>query len=211
MDVLPYHDTRPDPPAWTPLRVVLITALVLTLGFGGAVFGIHVANVNSASPTDPNSPGPSPSHPEPSPSPSSSPSPTPSPTPEPSNDPSELSLPFLTGMDFRDARQTVRELDLDWQLSFGGLGNDPTVVATWPLPGATVQPGDRVRIFVVGAAPRAQAPDILGVECAEAAGMVVDAGLYPRYRTEVRDGTVIEVDEQSDLHWNDELAFACAD
>ena len=211
--MLPYHDTRPEPPGWSPLRVVLVTALVLTLGFGGAVFGIHVANVNSAWPAPSGSPSPSEPGPSPSTSPSPSPLPTPTPSPsaEPPEDPSEVEVPFLTGLDFREARQRVRELNLDWQLSFGGLGNDPTVVATWPLPGATLEPGDRVRIFVVGTAPLAEIPDILGGDCAEAETKVIDAGLYPRYLTDVRDGEVVEVDDRPDLRWNDELPLACAD
>jgi hypothetical protein len=113
-------------------------------------------------------------------------------------------------MDFEDARDEARDLGLEWRLTFGGFGEDPTVVATWPLPGSTVHPGDQVRIFVVGAAPVVEAPEILGEECADAAGLVVDAGLYPRYQTDAREGRVVQVRDHPDLRWNDELAFTCS-
>jgi hypothetical protein len=45
-----------EPRGWSPVGVVLIATLVLLLGFGGALFGIYVANVNGAVASTPTTP-----------------------------------------------------------------------------------------------------------------------------------------------------------
>ena len=50
-------------------------------------------------------------------------------------------LPKLAGLNFKDARTTVRDLKLGWTLKFEGVGNDPTVRDTTPAAGTLVAEG----------------------------------------------------------------------
>src|SRR5262249_7139621 len=119
-------------------------------------------------------------------------------------------VPDVIGMTFVDARAEVRGRGLDWQLVFGGLGNDETVWGTLPSAGTVLKTVDRGQILVIGSAPRATVPDVLGVPCDTAAAAIIDAGLYPRYRTGARTGTVIQVGDRGDLHWNDMVDVTCS-
>ena len=143
---------------------------------------------------------------------SASPSPTvttPSPTPTATVPPDAFALPKLDGMNFKDARTKVRDLKLGWALVFQGSGNDQTVKESTPPAGTLVQKGTTITIVVKGAAPPAVVPVITGKQCAVADGLIVDAGLYPDYKSAARTGTVQLAPPQIGLKWNDKMSLTC--
>ena len=119
-------------------------------------------------------------------------------------------LPKLAVLNFKDARTTVRDLKLGWALKFEGVGTDQTVRDTTPTAGTLVQKGISVTIFVKGTAPLAVVPSIVGKPCSQAADLIVDAGLYPDYKTAARTGTVQPAATPTGLHWNDKMALTCS-
>jgi hypothetical protein len=212
-----YEEMDPDEPrGWSPLAVAMIATLVLLLGLAGALFGIYVSNVNAqaaavSSPTpQPEVITTPPATPTTTKSASPSPTITSSPTPTVTVPADAFALPKLDGMNFKDARTKVRELNLSWTLTFLGNGNDQTVKESTPAGGSLVKKGDVVTIVVKGAAPPAVIPVITGKQCAVAAGLIVDAGLYPDYKTAARTGVVLPAAPQLGLKWNDKMSLTCA-
>ena len=90
-------------------------------------------------------------------------------------------VPDLVGLDFEDAREELRRLNLGWHLVFRDSGGSRAVEASDPPAGQPVRPGTTVRVLVAGAAPAVEVPDVTGRSCAKAADRLVDAGLYPEY------------------------------
>jgi PASTA domain-containing protein len=209
-----YEEVDPEEPrGWSPLAVAMIATLVLLLGLAGALFGIYVSNVNAQAAALETSPTPQPEiivTPSPTPTPTPSPSPSPSPSPTPTTPADSFALPKLQGMDFKDARTKVRDLKLGWVLKFEGATNDPTVRDSDPAAGTFVTKGTTITIFVKGAAPAAVTPVITGKPCAVAADLIVDAGLYPDYKSAARTGTVLPAPPQLGLKWNDKMALTCS-
>lgn len=212
-----YEEMDPDEPGgWSPLAVAMIATLVLLLGLAGALFGIYVSNINAQASVI-TSPTPRPeviTTPPVTPTTSkpATPSPTvttPSPTPTATVPPDAFALPKLDGMNFKDARAKVRELKLGWTLVFQATGNDQTVKESTPPAGTLVQKGTTITIVVKGAAPPAVVPVISGKQCAVAADMIVDAGLYPDYKTAARTGIVQLAPPQVGLRWNDKMSLTC--
>jgi hypothetical protein len=200
-----YENQEPEESrGWSPLAVGLIATLVLLLGFGGALFGINVANRNSQSPL---TAGPTPVDG------SQTPTSTPTPTATATAAGDTFALPDLAGLDFETARTRVRELKLGWRLVFEGSETNATVRTSEPAAGVAVKKGDTVKIFVMGAAPLATVPGVKGLTCAQAAGIIVDHGLYPKYVTG-REGVVLgqtpDASDPQTLHWNDEIEISCA-
>ncbi|MET7875559.1 PASTA domain-containing protein [Micromonospora profundi] len=120
-----------------------------------------------------------------------------------------LTVPPVIGTDFEQARETLRKQRLGWRLVFG-TGSGRTVESTSPAVGTQVTRGTTVQLQVTGPAPAAEVPDVVGDECAEAADDLVDAGLYPRYRSG-RSGEVSRQDPAEDgpARWNDEVSIWC--
>jgi hypothetical protein len=223
--VTSYEEYEPEPPrGWSPGTVALVATLVLLLGLGGAVFGIHAAHtVMSASDTPsgaatatltPQLSGPTGSSPAASPSPAAvGPSAQVSPGLEASASSSEpFSLIDVTGVDFRDARSRIRVRRLGWRLIFEGTdATDATVRTTDPAPGSLVRAGDTVKIYVRGAAPLALVPDVVGFACADAASRIIDSGVYPQYPLG-RDGIVVAQSPPAGdpgVRWNDTVRLSC--
>jgi beta-lactam-binding protein with PASTA domain len=212
-----YEEVDPDEPrGWSPLAVAMIATLVLLLGLAGALFGIYVSNVNAqaavvTSPTPQpeviTTPPVSPTTTKPA---TPSPSVTPSSTPTATVPADAFALPKLDGLNFKDARTMVRELKLGWTLTFLGNGNDQTVKESTPAAGTLVQKGTTITIVVKGAAPPAVIPVITGKQCAVAADLIIDAGLYPDYKTAARTGAVLPAAPQLGLKWNDKMSLTCA-
>jgi hypothetical protein len=217
-----YQELGPEEPqGWSPLAVAMIATLVLLLGLAGALFGIYVSNVNAQAAAATGNPTPRQVPPSPSavpttskpstPTPTPTPSPTPTPTPSPSAPPGSFPLPNLVGQNFKDARTAVRDLDLAWTLTFEGNGTDQTVRQTNPSATTLVQKGTNITIVVKGAAPLATAPNIVGKQCAQAVAMIIDAGLYPDYKSNARTGVVVApVVPPVGLHWNDKMPLTCS-
>jgi beta-lactam-binding protein with PASTA domain len=83
------------------------------------------------------------------------------------------------------------------------------VRATDPAGGTQVRRGTTIKIFVKGAAPKAVVPDVKGKPCAEAADLIVENGLYPKYPTG-RTGVVLnQTPTSATLRWNDEMEIHC--
>ncbi|WP_319460627.1 PASTA domain-containing protein [Micromonospora sp. RTP1Z1] len=122
-----------------------------------------------------------------------------------------LTVPELVGDDFEDARTQLHERKLGWRLVFGA-GAGRNVERTNPEPGTPVRRGITVTLWVAGPAPAVAVPDLVGDRCDAAANDLVEAGLYPRYRTG-RRGTVTAQDPVAGApaHWNDPVALACGD
>ena len=186
--------------------MAFIATLVLLLGLGGAIFGISAASRPRSVAT-------------PTPLPQVANTPTVSPTVTPTvpttttttttAPPDQFALPNLAGLDFQAARAKVRELKLGWRLEFEGAGADPTVRATDPAGGTPVQRGTTIKIFVRGVAPKAVVPNVKGKPCDEAAALIVDNGLYPKYPTG-RSGVVLaQTPVTANLVWNDEVEISC--
>lgn len=209
-----YEDQGPEEPrGWSPLAVAMIATLVLLLGLAGSLFGIYVSNVNAQASTD-TSPTPQPEVISPRPAESSStptvPTTPPTTTPPVTTPADSFALPKLAGLNFKEARTTVRDLKLGWSLKFEGAGTDQTVRDSSPAAGTLVQKGTSVTIFVKGTAPLAVVPNIVGKPCSQAADMIVDAGLYPDYKTAARTGTVQPAGTPTGLRWNDKMALTCS-
>jgi hypothetical protein len=119
-------------------------------------------------------------------------------------------LPDFTDMDFALVRRELRQHGLGWRLVFAPSGDDRTVERTWPEAGSPVRRGVTVAVFVRGAAPPATVPGVTGLTCRDAAALVVEQGLYPRYPAGQR-GRVVQQDPQppGDLHWNDRVRLVC--
>ncbi|HET8684692.1 MAG TPA: PASTA domain-containing protein [Micromonosporaceae bacterium] len=123
-----------------------------------------------------------------------------------------FALPDVTGLDFQQARRQLRDLKLGVQLVFAQEGEDTKVGRTEPAAGSTVRRGITVKVFVGGQAPLATVPGVVGLACADAAAVVVDHGLFPRYPTG-RLGTVWKQDPEpgtGTLRWNDQVTVWCA-
>jgi hypothetical protein len=207
--VTPYQQYEPDEPrGWSPIAVALIATLVLLLGLAGAVYGIQAANRRA--------PTPSPSavpqiFPTPTPAPAT---PTSGPVPTETGAPADaFPVPDVTTGDFQAARKTIRELRLGWQLVFEGTDPaDGSVRATEPAAGTKVKKGTTVKIFVRGAAPPATVPGVMGLTCSQAAGIIVEQGLYPQYETG-REGVVQSqspsASDPQTLRWNDRVRISC--
>ncbi|MDG4803951.1 PASTA domain-containing protein [Micromonospora sp. WMMD980] len=126
-----------------------------------------------------------------------------------STTPSGLAVPELVGTDFERARQELRERKLGWRLVFGD-GSGRSVERTSPRAGSSVRRGVTVTVWVAGPAPAVTVPDLAGRSCSDAADELVEAGLYPRYRTG-RQGAVTAQDPAagSAARWNDQIALTC--
>lgn len=188
-----------------------IATLVLLLGLGGAIFGISAAGRPTGDGSDPTTLPQSVGSPTVTPTvtPTVGPGLTASPTGPTASGGVPFPLPDLAGGDFKAARATVRDLGLGWRLEFAPTGSDLTVRETDPAAGAQVRRGTTVKIYVRGAAPLAVIPDVLGKPCAEAAELIVEAGLYPTYPTG-RTGVVLEHSATTAaLHWNDAMEISC--
>ncbi|MGC1210459.1 MAG: PASTA domain-containing protein [Micromonospora sp.] len=120
-----------------------------------------------------------------------------------------LTVPALVGTDFVAARAELRERKLGWRLVFGD-GSGRTVARTHPEAGTPVRRGVTVTLWVAGSPPPVAVPDLAGEDCDDAADDLVEAGLYPRYRTG-RTGTVAAQDPTagSPARWNDVVALSC--
>ncbi|WP_130330309.1 PASTA domain-containing protein [Micromonospora kangleipakensis] len=120
-----------------------------------------------------------------------------------------LTVPVLVGVDFEDARRQLHERKLGWRLVFGA-GAGRNVERTSPEPGTPVRRGVTVTLWVAGPAPAVAVPDLVGDDCDDAADDLVEAGLYPRYRTG-RRGTVTVQDPAAGAaaRWNDPVALVC--
>ncbi|MEV0004200.1 PASTA domain-containing protein [Micromonospora sp. NPDC050980] len=131
------------------------------------------------------------------------------PTGTPSTAPAGLTVPELVGADFERARQELRDRRLGWRLVFGG-GSGRTVERTSPRPGTPVRRGVTVTVWVAGPAPAVTVPDLGGRPCSDAADELVEAGLYPRYRTG-RQGVVTAQEPVvgGSAHWNDQVTLVC--
>jgi hypothetical protein len=213
--VTSYPEYEPEEPrGWSPLAVGVIATLVLLLGLGGALFGIHVAKVNANPTTSPSTlPEGFPSRTTTPPVTTTPPTTTPPVTTSTSSPaPDGFVLPDVSGIDFQTARSKVRELKLGWRLVFEGTSDDATVRATDPPAGTTVRKGATVKIYVKGTAPLATVPNVVGMTCSDAAAQIVESGLYPSYPTG-KAGTVSgqtpAASDPPSLHWNDMVRIVC--
>jgi hypothetical protein len=184
--------------------VSLVATLVLLLGLGGAVAGIHYGNKVNAGRTG-----------QPTTLPQGMTSRTPVPdrtTAPPTTAPGSFALPDVTGSDFEAARIQLRGLKLGVALVFEGTSGNHKVRATDPAPGASVKSGITVKLFVPGPAPEATVPGVAGLPCGQAADIIVEQGLFPQYPTG-RQGVVLSQDPvpppAPPLHWNDSVKIFC--
>ncbi|MET8281328.1 PASTA domain-containing protein [Micromonospora sp. NPDC005174] len=120
-----------------------------------------------------------------------------------------LTVPPVVGADFVQAREMLRKQRLGWRLVFGG-GIGRTVERASPAVGTTVTRGTTVELQIPGPAPAAEVPDVVGDDCAKAADELVEAGLYPSYRSG-RSGKVSQQvpAEDGPARWNDEVSIWC--
>jgi hypothetical protein len=205
--VTSYESYEPDEPrGWSPVAVALIATLVLLLGLGGAIYGIEAASRRTPITEPSNIPQ---VFPTPTPRPAT-PTATPTETPGPAD---TFPVPDITTVDFQTGRKKIRELRLGWQLVFEGTdAADASVRATEPAAGAPVKKGTTIKIFVRGAAPSATVPGVMGLPCGQAAGIIVEQGLYPQYETG-RQGVVLSqspsASDPQTLRWNDRVRISC--
>lgn len=190
------------------LAAAIATAVVV-LAVIGATAGWLLAGTggkNTADPTDVT----------PSATPSTEP-PIAEPSTEPTGRPSAtapaggFSLPDVSNVDFKQARQRLRELGLGVQLYFGPSGTDTTVERTQPAAGQTVRRGTTIKVYVRGAAPVATVPSVLGLSCNQGGSIVADHGLTPEYPTG-RTGVVLRQDPEpptDSVRWNDRVRLYC--
>ncbi|MGR6316427.1 PASTA domain-containing protein [Micromonospora soli] len=122
-----------------------------------------------------------------------------------------LTVPEVVGVDFREARRQLRDRKLGWRLVFG-TGSGRSVERSSPAPGTPVRRGVTVTLWVSGPAPVVAVPDLVAQDCGDAANDLVEAGLFPRYRSG-RRGPVTAQDPSggSAARWNDPVALTCGD
>jgi hypothetical protein len=120
-------------------------------------------------------------------------------------------LPNLVDADFQEARTKVRELGLGWRLVFGSTGDDNKVDRTDPAAGTNVLRGRTITLYVRGPAPAATIPNVVGLPCSQAAGLVVQHGLYPEYPTGRSGRATQQAPDSNDLtlKWNDRVKLYC--
>ncbi|MFE9689900.1 PASTA domain-containing protein [Micromonospora sp. NPDC005806] len=122
-----------------------------------------------------------------------------------------LTVPEVVGADFVAARRELRDRKLGWRLVFG-TGSGRSVERTSPAPGTPVRRGVTVTLWVTGPAPIVSVPDLVAQDCGDAADDLVEAGLYPRYRTGRRGPvTVQDPVGGASARWNDPVALTCGD
>ncbi|MFR9780707.1 PASTA domain-containing protein [Micromonospora sp. MS34] len=122
-----------------------------------------------------------------------------------------LTVPDLVGDDFEAARRELRDRKLGWRLVFG-TGSDRSVLRTSPGPGTPVRRGVTVTLWVAGSAPALPVPDLTELACGDAADDLVEAGLYPRYRTGRQGEVTAQVPAAGTLaHWNDQVVLTCGE
>ncbi|MFI7430336.1 PASTA domain-containing protein [Micromonospora sp. NPDC049836] len=120
-----------------------------------------------------------------------------------------LTVPEVVGTDFEAARRQLRDRKLGWQIVFG-TGAGRSVQRTSPAPGTPVRRGVTVTLWVSGPAPAVAVPDVVAEDCDDAADDLVEAGLYPRYRTGRRGPvTAQEPAGGAAAHWNDPVGLSC--
>jgi len=203
-------DEFEQPRRTRPGVVGAIVVAVLVLAVVGATAGYFAAGEprNTAGGTDPTSPTTSAPTTTP---PITTDTPTAGPTAGSPGTPG-FALPNLVGQDFQDARRKVRELGLGWRLVFRDSGDDKTVGSTVPGPGIQVRRGVTVTLYVRGKAPEATIPGVVGLPCNQAAGIIVDQGLYPQYPTG-RAGVVQKQEPEAGggttVQWNDQVKIYC--
>ncbi|MGW4467808.1 PASTA domain-containing protein [Micromonospora sp. NPDC004704] len=122
----------------------------------------------------------------------------------------QFALPDLTGQSFERVRQDLRELGLGWTLMFGDSGEDPTVVRTDPPANTNVRKGTSVKVYVSGAAPMTDVPEVTGLSCDQAKAVLVDAGFGIEYRTG-KTGPVLrqEPGPNEKRRWNESIVIYC--
>lgn len=184
----------------------------LLLATVGAIGGWALANSEGTDPSTDAGPGAT-STLDPSPSQTSKPRPTTAAprTPPASGPPAgQFALPDLTGQSFERVREDLRDRGLGWRLIFGGSGEDPTVERTDPAAGANVRKGTTVKVYVAGAAPLTDVPEVTGLSCSQAQSRLVEAGFEPDYRSG-KSGPVLRQDPAPGerLRWNEKVAVYC--
>ncbi|MFI6758260.1 PASTA domain-containing protein [Micromonospora sp. NPDC050417] len=122
----------------------------------------------------------------------------------------QFALPDLTGQSFERVRQDLRDRGLGWQLIFGKDGENPAVLRTDPPAGANVRKGTAVKVFVAGAAPLADVPEVVALSCNEAKTQIVDAGFEPAYPNG-KNGLVVRQEPRpgAQLRWNEKVVIYC--
>lgn len=215
-----YEEIEPEPPrGWSPGVVALVATLLLLLGLGGAFLGIYLADSSTPSATPTTLPAGFPTDTagpvEPTESATSNPTvtPTPSGAASPPANTDVFALPAVTGMDFREARSNLRALKLGVNLVFQGTQEgDYTVSDTTPKSGALVTKGVTVTLVVKGSAPEATVPMVIGLDCKEAAALIVDQGLFPSYPNG-KAGSVVQQDPPAPpsqpVYWNQTVKIWC--
>lgn len=203
---------QPDRPnrAAVVASAAVATVLLATIGATG---GWVLARNDSAPPV--NEAGPTAT--------TAAPSPTKTPKARPSNTtPSggkttaasvpagQFALPDFAGQSFQEVRQDLRDRGLGWQLIFGNGGEDSSVVRTDPAAGANVRKGTTIKVYVSGAAPLTEVPDVVGLPCGQAQERMVEAGFglnYPYGKT----GPVVRQEPRPGerLRWNGTVVLYC--
>lgn len=124
--------------------------------------------------------------------------------------PGQFALPNLTGQSFERVRQDLRERGLGWRLIFGNEGEDPTVKSTDPPAGTNVRKGTTVKVYVAGAAPLVDVPEVTGLSCGEAQTRLVDAGFELEYPVG-KSGPVVRQEPRpgAQLRWNEKVVVYC--
>ncbi|RKR89215.1 PASTA domain-containing protein [Micromonospora pisi] len=122
----------------------------------------------------------------------------------------QFELPDLTGQGFERVRQDLRDRELGWQLIFGKDGENPAVLRTDPPAGANVRKGTTVKVFVAGAAPLTDVPEVTALSCNEAKARLVDAGFEPVYPSG-KSGLVVRQEPRpgAQLRWNEKVVIYC--
>lgn len=115
----------------------------------------------------------------------------PAPDPAPASTPGSVVVPDLVGMHLHDAREDARlaELELVADERPSDRAFRGRIIRQEPQPGASVRPGEAVRV-VVGARPGVLVPDVRGLDEHESVAILQAARLFPSRRVVRRSGSV---------------------
>jgi len=200
-------DAEPPRQGISPAMIAVIATSVAVLAIVGATGGYLLANAG---------PEPSPTAVTPATSPEASATPTYTPSPILSASPTASvatgALPPGVGRDFREYFAQLRAMKLGVVLFFGQEGQDGLVTKTEPTEGTSIHAGITVKVYVAGAPPETQLPNVVGLGCRDARVPLGTMGLLPTYKTGQTGVVLSQFPDPAaggTARWNDHVELTC--
>jgi len=121
-------------------------------------------------------------------------------------------LPPGEGRDFREYFAQLRAMKLGVVLIFGEEGQAGLVTGTQPVEGSIIRAGITVKVYVAGAPPETQLPNVVGLPCRDARVPLGNVGLLPTYKTGQTGVVLSQFPDPATggtARWNDHIELTC--